>query len=81
MLLDEGEFETLTSIPMTDLPSTQFDEEEETQGDPVLALDNQRGTSRRNVKAPRLAYAKGMQAATQRPRWEAPRSPRRTTQA
>ena len=64
MFLDEGESETLTSIPTTDLPSTQFDDEKEAQEDPVLAFNNQRGPPRRSVQAPRFPYAKGTQAAT-----------------
>ena len=79
MLLGEGESETLTSTPTTDLPSTKFDEEEEAQEDPVLAFNNQRGPPGQKVQAPRVPYAKGTQAATQRPGWEAPRSPLRTT--
>ena len=80
MFLGDGESEILTSVSTTDLPSTQFDEEEP-QEDPVLAFNNPRGPPRRNVQAPRVPYSAATQAVTQRPGWEAPRSPRRTNPA
>ena len=80
MFLGDGESEILTSIPTTDLQSTQFDEEEP-QEDPVLAFNNPRGPPGRNVQAPRVSYSAGTQDATPRPGWEAPRSPRRTNPA
>ena len=78
MFLGEGEIETLTSIPTTDLPSTQLDEEE-VQEDRLLGFNNQRGLPRRNMQAPRVPYSAGTQTAAQRPGWEAPRIPHRTT--
>ena len=76
---DEGS-ETLTSIPTTDLPTTEVDEDE-AQGDPVLAFNPALGPPRRTVPPPRVPYSKGTQAVKQRPGWEAPRIPRRDSQA
>ena len=76
---DEGS-ETLTSIPTTDLPMTEVDEDE-AQGDSVLAFNPERGPPRRTVPPPRMPYSKGTQVVRQRPGWEAPRIPRRDSQA
>ena len=47
----------------------------------MLAFNNPRSPPRLNVQAPRFPYFAGTQAATQRPGWEAPSSPRRTNPA
>lgn len=72
MLIGEHDPETLTSIPTTDLPSTQFGDTGN-QKDPMLASNQGCRPLRKMIPATAISYLLLMQAAGHRPRWEAPR--------